>query len=159
MTSLISCKVEGPAVRLSWGPCPVSTLCCSSLFPAPVYRAKHLSRYIILGLLKRPFSYFPLLTAYKRLATAGCSARASETKYALTSKASRTRARARQVPSCNSMSGRAGAELEDRERVRSEAGGHEKSMDREHGSVVKDSKKLPTHTAEFSGDTERGAAE
>lgn len=92
MTSLISCKVEGPAVRLSWGPCPVSTLCYSSLFPAPVYRAKHLSRYIILGLPKRPFSYFPLLTAYKRLATAGCSARASETKYALTSKASRTRA-------------------------------------------------------------------
>lgn len=78
MTSLISCKVEGPAVRLSWGPCPVSTLCYSSLFPAPVYRAKHLSRYIILGLPKRPFSYFPLLTAYKRLATAGCSARASE---------------------------------------------------------------------------------
>lgn len=58
------------------------------------------------------------------------------------------------------MSGRAVAVLEDTERaVRSEAGGHEKSMDWEHGSVVKDSKKLPTHTAEFSVDTERGAAE
>lgn len=162
MTSLISCKVEGPAVRLSWGPCPVSTLCYSSLFPAPVYRAKHLSRYIILGLPKRPFSYFPLLTAYKRLATAGCSARASERARRNMHWRQKLAGHARahdKFRSATSMSGRAVAELEDTERVRSEAGGHEKSMDREHGSVVKDSKKLPTHTAEFSGDTERGAAE